>query len=157
MESRPFNKRASFLPFIDDLSYNCEIVHVKSDLDYREKIMLEELTKTFKDSERVKCFLSAKDPIQVQQFNRYFSQFAGNKLQKKIAIEVNEGRCIEIAGIGNVSRVKLDFLTKSDFGASDFRAIFDYVRVLFLEDVFPMDVTVKNQTARFIMLVSLSD
>ena len=116
-------------------------------------MVIKELNMSMKTTDRVQCFLSPKTDVNKMLFEKYYSEFTGNKKQKTIGLEVNEGRCIKIPAVGKVSRMSLDFVINSSLGAADFRAIFRHVRVLFLENVVQIDASIRNDTARFVMMV----
>lgn len=116
--------------------------------------MLEELNKRHQEGDWVRCFFTPVTPDTQRTFDNYFAECTGNKPQKTLEIEVNEGRSIKLPGVGNVCRIDFRHLMDQSWAANEFRAIFDHVRILFLENVTPIDVTVRNQSARFIMLVT---
>ena len=116
-------------------------------------MFLQEINRSTKAEDRVSCFLFPNDKNNQEIFNKYINEFTGGKKQKTLNLEVNEGRCIKIPGLGKTSRIDLDFLITNNFGAADFRALFDNIRVLFLEVHRQIDVSSRNECARFIMMV----
>lgn len=145
------------MPFISELEKNCDIIQIKSDVDYRQKMILHEYSTTFHEKNVVKCFLYPKSKENIDKFEHYLNKFACGKPEKNLTLEVNTGRCIKFPCRGSVSKISFDHIMKSEFGSSDFRAIFRNVSILFLENMTPVDLSFKNESARFIMFVSLED
>ena len=115
--------------------------------------MLEELNKNNQEGDWVRCFFTPVTPTTQRQFDNYYAECTGDKPQKVVEIEVNEGRTVKIPGVGNVCKVDFKSLMERDFASNDFRAIFDHIRFLFLENVSPIDVSQRNSSAKFIMMV----
>lgn len=115
--------------------------------------MIEEFNRTRQDSDWIRCFFAPVTPETSRIYETYYSDISGNKPQKTLEIEVNQGRSVKLPGVGSVSRVDFETLMNNDWGPNEFRAVFDHVRFLFLENVRPIDVTSRNECARFIMMV----
>lgn len=147
-------QRETFLPFIGDLAVHCDVFHIQSELDYREKMMIDEFNRTRSESDWIRCFFTPVTPETSRIFEGYYSEISGNKPQKTLELEVNQGRCIKLPGVGNISRIDFEILMENQWGPNEFRAVFDHVRFLFLENVRPIDVTSRNECARFTMMAS---
>jgi predicted ATPase len=142
---------------VGELSVHSDLFNIKSELDYREKLMLEELNSRHEEGDWVRCFFTPVTSDSQRTFENFYAECTGKKPQKILEIEVNEGRTIKIPGVGNVCRIDFRDLMDRSWASNEFRAIFDHIRILFLENVSPIDVSVRNQAARFIMLVHSTD
>ena len=134
--------RGLFLPFIDLLKANAEVISLDTDTDYR-------LTKT--DGSPV--WLSPLGPEADAAMARAWAEETRN--EAAVPTEVpRKGRKIPVpAASGKSARFKFADLCQQPLGAADYLAILERYSTIFVDHVPHLGPHMRNETKRFILLV----
>jgi cell division protein ZapE len=134
--------RGLFLPFIDLLKANAEIISLDTDTDYR-------LMKTDGSPVWISPLGPEADAAMAQAWNR---QTAGAAVAP--AEVPRKGRKIPVpAAAGKAARFSFTDLCQQPLGAADYLAILERYSTLFVDHVPHLGPHVRNETKRFILLV----
>lgn len=134
--------RGLFLPFIDLLKANAEIISLDTDTDYR-------LTKT--DGSPV--WLSPLGAEADAAMARAWIQETGNALAGPAEVP-RKGRRIHVpVASGKSARFTFADLCQQPLGAADYLAILDRYSTIFVDHVPHLGPHMRNETKRFILLV----
>ncbi|WP_104665536.1 cell division protein ZapE [Ensifer adhaerens] len=134
--------RGLFLPFIDLLKANAEVISLDTDTDYR-------LTKT--DGSPV--WLSPLGPEADAAMARAWAHETGNA-QAAPAEVPRKGRKIPVpAASGKSARFSFADLCQQPLGAADYLAILERYSTIFVDHVPHLGPHMRNETKRFILLV----
>lgn len=133
--------RALFLPFIDLLRDQMEVVKLSSDTDYRQSRL----------SGRPVWFTPLGAAARAQM-DVMFDQLAGGKGEAMI-LQV-KGRAVEIPQARNgVGRTAFHALCGAALGPADYLAVAAAFRVLFLDDIPTLSRSNFNEAKRFVTLI----
>lgn len=144
-------QRDAFLPFIDDLKINNEIFHIKTEIDYREELILRELNEKYSKDQKLENFYYPLNDLKKQEFLEIFYKYTGNKNALDSELEVIKGRNVKVKGVGRIGIFKFKYLFDSNLGASDYMAICKKFFVIFIEDFNIVDITDRNLARRVIL------
>ncbi|WP_429814963.1 cell division protein ZapE [Ensifer sp. B1-9] len=134
--------RGLFLPFIDLLKANAEVISLDTDTDYR-------LTKT--DGSPV--WLSPLGPEADAAMARAWIQETGNALASPAEVP-RKGRKIHVpVASGKSARFTFADLCQQPLGAADYLAILERYSTIFVDHVPHLGPHMRNETKRFILLV----
>lgn len=152
--SRCVKKRESFLPFISELKKHNTVFKLNSEVDYREKLMLQEFNERFKTEDYLDTYFAPFGEETKHEFNMMFHKYTGNKPAVESELEVIKGRSIKVYGTSKIGRFDFKQLIDTHYGASDFIAICNKYHVIFLDNIPRIDMTNRNLARRFILFVS---
>lgn len=134
--------RSLFLPFIEILKDNCEVYELDARTDYR----LEKLS----DAPVYIAPLGKKAEIAFE--NQWLGMTAG--LEVKSGEVERKGRTIKVPLCANgIARFTYEDLCDAPLGAADYLAIGEKFHTFFVQSVPIMNVSVRNQAKRFILLI----
>jgi len=134
--------RSLFLPFIDLLKANAEVISLDTDTDYR-------LTKT--DGSPV--WVSPLDAEADAAMARAWIQETGNALAGPAEVP-RKGRKIHVpVASGKSARFTFADLCQQPLGAADYLAILERYTTIFVDHVPHLGPHMRNETKRFILLV----
>lgn len=136
-------QRELFLPFIDLIRENMEVVHLDSETDYR--------TTVEQDQDYYFWPLNAETEA---KFDRLFAQMTGGQTPqlKKLIVK---GRNLLMACANGVARCSFDDLCERPHGAEDYLTIAASFDTLFLEGVPKMGQEKRNEVKRLMSLVDV--
>ncbi|WP_377297372.1 cell division protein ZapE [Rhizobium sp. SGZ-381] len=134
--------RSLFLPFIDLLKQNVDVVTLDSPTDYR----MEKLAS-------LPVYLSPLDARNKAAMEAAWRQVTGGAKAEPAEV-ARPGRSIRIpCAHGRAARFSFADLCDAPLGAADYLAITEHYDVIFVEDVPLLGPEKRNQTKRFINLV----
>lgn len=136
-------QRQIFLEFVENiLLKNCEILHLNSPTDYRQKFC-QNLTQRY--------FISNKKNR--EEVQKIIENLIGGKLLKASKIKV-WGREIKIKKtFKNIAVIKFDELCKANFAAADCRAICQKFELIFLLKVPQLKKEDVDEARRFVLFI----
>lgn len=136
--------RALFLPFIDLIARNMDIVQLDARTDYR----LEKLNGR-------PVYYSPNGEAQRGALDTLFAELAGGAAIRPRDVEVG-GRSLHIARTaGGVARASFDELCNRPLGALDYLALARRFHALVLDDIPALTFARRNETKRFITLIDI--
>ncbi|GBG31106.1 AFG1-like ATPase [Hondaea fermentalgiana] len=171
-------QRDLFVPFIEDVEKNWEVVNVQSETDYR-MVTLEALDKkkkkkkqqqreqekdggeagkSKKDDEEddTKVYFTTSGGVGgAAQFERLFDSYTkGNVLQNSsLSVQGRKIKIPEAARNEDVARFSFDDLCGKPMGAADYYAIASTFHTIFVDQVPVMRLNMINQIRRFITMI----
>ena len=151
--SRYTQQRESFVPFIESLPLHCDVYEVKSSVDYREQMVLNELLVNSSSDNAMRCFGLKTDPTFVKNFNKYYADYADNDTIQTQMVKNDFLREFPIPGSKLAARFPFRFFLESNLGQSEIRAMAKKFHAVFIEDLPKLDIQQRNETMRFIILV----
>lgn len=135
-------QRDLFLPFIDLLKKQMEIVHLDHDQDYRQ----------LADPDQDVFMFYPLDSQTADKVEALFKSLSQDKEVKTDKIKV-KGRNIEIKAAGKIACSSFADLCEKPLAAEDYIAIAARYDTLVLENIPRLDDTKRNETKRFILLI----
>ena len=133
--------RALFLPFIDRLRAQMEVVHLESPTDYRQH-RLEGAQVYFHPAGRAKDAIAA-----------IWTDLTGGATGGPLVLPVN-GRTVDVPRYANgIGRASFWELCARPLGPADYLAVAQAVRVLILEDIPQLSSGNYNEAKRFVILI----
>jgi len=135
-------QRQRFLPAIELLNKNTQVVHMDGNTDYRLRLL-----------QQAGTYLTPDDAAAHQKLQHYFDETASSKIAKGSNLEIN-GRDI-IAHLNAKGIAWFDFAELCDGPRSqnDYIEIARWYPIVILSGVPRLDETLENQARRFIALV----
>lgn len=142
-------QRDRFLPFIDLLQKQCEIVSlIESDMDYR---MIQGKQKPVHQ----KVYYAGQD--ERKEFNELFFHFTGGKSLRSISLEIEGGsRKVNIPQASlrkGICRFTFEDLCQKALGAADYLLIGQHFHTVFVERIPKLGLSQINWVRRFITFV----
>jgi len=133
--------RQLFLPFVDLLARNAEIVALDSETDYRQEKIA-----------RIPVYLTPDDEAATRAMDEAWAAISqGRENSQEIALK---GRTITVRrASGRAARFSFSELCDAPLGARDFLALAERYDTIFVEHVPILDQTRRNATKRFILLI----
>lgn len=133
--------RQLFLPFVDLLARNAEIVALDSETDYRQEKIA-----------RIPVYLTPDDEAATRAMDEAWAAISqGRENSQEIALK---GRTITVRrASGRAARFSFSELCDAPLGARDFLALAERYDTIFVEHVPVLDQTRRNATKRFILLI----
>ncbi|MDQ1196909.1 cell division protein ZapE [Agrobacterium sp. SORGH_AS 787] len=134
--------RGLFLPFIDLLKENVEVVSLDSPIDYRmEKV------------KSLPVYVTPLDGAADQAMDMAWHHLTAGQSVGPVEIEM-KGRSILVPrAAGRVARFTFRDLCEKPLGASDFLAIADRFDTVFIDHIPMLSADRRNETKRFIILI----
>lgn len=134
--------RALFLPFIDILKDNCEVYELDARTDYR----------LGKLSDVPVYIAPLGEKAELTFESQWQSMTAG--LEIKSGVVERKGRKIIVPACANgVARFTFEDLCDAPLAAADYLAIAEKYHTFFVQNVPIMNVSIRNQAKRFILLI----
>lgn len=134
--------RGLFLPFIDLLKQNVEVVSLDSPIDYRmEKV------------KSLPVYVTPLDGAADQAMDMAWHHLTAGQVVAPVEIEM-KGRVVLVPrAAGRVARFTFRDLCEKPLGASDFLAIADRFDTVFIDHIPLLSADRRNETKRFIILI----
>lgn len=134
--------RGLFLPFIDLLKQNVEVVSLDSPIDYRmEKV------------KSLPVYVTPLDGSADQAMDMAWHHLTAGQVVAPVEIEM-KGRVVLVPrAAGRVARFTFRDLCEKPLGASDFLAIADRFDTVFIDHIPLLSADRRNETKRFIILI----
>lgn len=142
---------ADFIPFLDLIHDRCKLVHVESDLDYRSKM-------SDADRDAPTCYFQPHD---IDGLHSAWQRITGTHWDDVEAktLSVAYGRRLHVEKArsdGSAVQMSTAQLIEAAVGASDYRALAKFTRVIFVTDVMPVfNNDTRNFARRFITLIDV--
>lgn len=141
-----------FLPFLDLLHDRCELIHVESDVDYRVKMSSEQ-----QGTNRA-CYFAPEDNAGIHKAWRDITNSDWDDVAPR-ELPVSYGRRLAVKRArsdGSAVQMSSAELIEAAVGASDYRALAQFTRNIFLTDVLPVFANdTRNYARRFITLIDI--
>jgi cell division protein ZapE len=135
-------QRARFLPAIQLLKENTQVVHVDSDTDYRLRLL-----------ERATTWFDAHDPKTATALVELFESMAGEPGAVDATLTLNHRRLHAKRHAGDVIWFTFKELCDGPRGQADYIEIARCYHTVFVSDVPVLGVEAENQARRFITMV----
>ncbi len=134
--------RGLFLPFIDLLKQNVDVVSLDSPIDYRmEKV------------KSLPVYVTPLDGAADQAMDMAWHHLTAGQVVAPVEIEM-KGRVVLVPrAAGRVARFTFRDLCEKPLGASDFLAIADRFDTVFIDHIPLLSADRRNETKRFIILI----
>ncbi|MGP4693601.1 MULTISPECIES: cell division protein ZapE [Rhizobium/Agrobacterium group] len=134
--------RGLFLPFIDLLKQNVEVVSLDSPIDYRmEKV------------KSLPVYVTPLDGAADQAMDMAWHHLTGGQVVAPVEIEMKGRSVLVPRAAGRVARFTFRDLCEKPLGASDFLAIADRFDTVFIDHIPLLSADRRNETKRFIILI----
>lgn len=141
-----------FLPFLDLLHERCELINVESDVDYRAKMSLEQQDST------PSCYFAPDDEAGIREAWRDATNSDWDDVAPR-ELPVSYGRRLRVERArpdGSAVQMSSVDLIEAAVGASDYRALAQFTRNIFLTDILPVFANdTRNYARRFITLIDV--
>ena len=135
-------QRDLFLPFLEMLNKNLDVVEIRSDKDYRLNRAYEEGT-----------WFMPLTPESQDKMRHVFNELIAGKEKQDRHIQV-KGRDIHVKdSAGRVAWFDFAELCEQPRGASDYLTLCDHFDILLLANVPELNDKMRNETRRFIILI----
>jgi len=135
-------QRKKFLPFIDLISRNLDIIELGAERDYRLERML-----------GMRVFHQPLEPEAREDLDSYFRELTKGYIPASEKIMV-KGRSIEITcAAAGVGRISFDRLCGTALGPADYLEISRRYHTLILDEIPRMGESLKNEAQRFVILI----
>ncbi|WP_375751398.1 cell division protein ZapE [Vibrio sp. HN007] len=135
-------QRARFLPAIDLIEQNCQVVNVDSGIDYRLRTL-----------EQAEIFHSPLDVQATENLNRYYGQLTTECHALVTNIEINHRDIPIVKACDGVLYATFAQLCQSARSQNDYIEISRIYHTVLLADVMQMSATLDDAARRFIALV----
>ena len=134
--------RGLFLPFIDLLKQNVEVVSLDSPIDYRmEKV------------KSLPVYVTPLDGAADQAMDMAWHHLTAGQVVAPVEIEMKGRSVLVPRAAGRVARFTFRDLCEKPVGASDFLAIADRFDTVFIDHIPLLSADRRNETKRFIILI----
>lgn len=134
--------RGLFLPFIDLLKQNVEVVSLDSPIDYRmEKV------------KSLPVYVTPLDGAADQAMDMAWHHLTAGQVVAPVEIEMKGRTVLVPRAAGRVARFTFRDLCEKPLGASDFLAIADRFDTVFIDHIPLLSADRRNETKRFIILI----
>ncbi|MGV1916470.1 cell division protein ZapE [Rhizobium sp. 22-785-1] len=134
--------RGLFLPFIDLLQQNVEVVSLDSPIDYRmEKV------------KSLPVYVTPLDGAADQAMDMAWHHLTVGQAVAPVEIEMKGRSVLVPRAAGRVARFTFRDLCEKPLGASDFLAIADRFDTVFIDHIPMLSADRRNETKRFIILI----
>ena len=134
--------RGLFLPFIDLLKQNVEVVSLDSPIDYRmEKV------------KSLPVYVTPLDGAADQAMDIAWHHLTAGQVVAPVEIEMKGRSVLVPRAAGRVARFTFRDLCEKPLGASDFLAIADRFDTVFIDHIPLLNADRRNETKRFIILI----
>lgn len=134
--------RGLFLPFIDLLKQNVEVVSLDSPIDYRmEKV------------KSLPVYVTPLDGAADQAMDMAWHHLTAGQVVAPVEIEMKGRSVLVPRAAGRVARFTFRDLCEKPLGASDFLAIADRFDTVFIDHIPLLSADRRNETKRFIILI----
>ena len=134
--------RGLFLPFIKILKDHVKVLHLAADTDYR----MEKLN-------RLPVYLTPLGPETERMMDQAWETVVNGREVRTETVTVM-GRGIPVPrAAGDAARFSFAELCEAPLGASDYQALVERYKTLFIDDIPVMDLPQRNAAKRFILLV----
>lgn len=134
--------RGLFLPFIDLLQQNVEVVSLDSPIDYRmEKV------------KSLPVYVTPLDGAADQAMDMAWHHLTAGQAVAPVEIEMKGRSVLVPRAAGRVARFTFRDLCEKPLGASDFLAIADRFDTVFIDHIPILSADRRNETKRFIILI----
>ncbi len=134
--------RGLFLPFIDLLKQNVEVVSLDSPIDYRmEKV------------KSLPVYVTPLDGAADQAMDMAWHHLTAGQVVAPVEIEMKGRTVLVPRAAGRVARFTFRDLCEKPLGASDFLAIADRFDTVFIDHIPLLSADRCNETKRFIILI----
>ncbi len=134
--------RGLFLPFIDLLQQNVEVVSLDSPIDYRmEKV------------KSLPVYVTPLDGAADQAMDMAWHHLTAGQAVAPVEIEMKGRSVLVPRAAGRVARFTFRDLCEKPLGASDFLAIADRFDTVFIDHIPMLRADRRNETKRFIILI----
>ncbi|WP_296081310.1 cell division protein ZapE [uncultured Agrobacterium sp.] len=134
--------RGLFLPFIDLLQQNVEVVSLDSPIDYRmEKV------------KSLPVYVTPLDGAADQAMDMAWHHLTAGQAVAPVEIEMKGRSVLVPRAAGRVARFTFRDLCEKPLGASDFLAIADRFDTVFIDHIPMLSADRRNETKRFIILI----
>eukprot|EP00515_Schizochytrium_aggregatum_P008763 CAMPEP_0202078582 /NCGR_PEP_ID=MMETSP0964-20121228/6018_1 /ASSEMBLY_ACC=CAM_ASM_000500 /TAXON_ID=4773 /ORGANISM="Schizochytrium aggregatum, Strain ATCC28209" /LENGTH=454 /DNA_ID=CAMNT_0048645895 /DNA_START=6 /DNA_END=1370 /DNA_ORIENTATION=+ len=147
-------QRDLFLPFIDDIKEQFDVVNLQSDVDYRMMSMTKSAQAT--NPEDSVYFVSGSTGVgQAAKYERLWDQLSKKAVVRNSTLRV-QGRTIAVpqaARNDDVARFSFDDLCGRPRGAADYYAIASTFHTVFVDDVPQLQLSSLNPMRRFITMI----
>lgn len=136
-------QRDLFLPFIDLLQAQCQVIHLSSGVDYRK--IGKRLTNTY---------FYPLGEASVKSMEEAWQTVTQDMKVTPITIPVGFERKMDVKEhVGGVARFHFDDLCRRNVGASDYMAVADHFHTVFVTDIPTFTLKDLNIIRRFILLI----
>ncbi|MGN8154439.1 cell division protein ZapE [Agrobacterium sp. 22094] len=134
--------RGLFLPFIDLLKQNVDVVSLDSPIDYRmEKV------------KSLPVYVTPLDGAADQAMDMAWHHLTAGQVVAPVEIEMKGRSVLVPRAAGRVARFTFRDLCEKPLGASDFLAIADRFDTVFIDHIPLLSADRRNETKRFIILI----
>ena len=134
--------RGLFLPFIDLLKQNVEVVSLDSPIDYRmEKV------------KSLPVYVTPLDGAADQAMDMAWHHLTAGQVVAPVEIEMKGRSVLVPRAAGRVARFTFRDLCEKPLGASDFLAIANRFDTVFIDHIPLLSADRRNETKRFIILI----
>ncbi|MEJ8310867.1 cell division protein ZapE [Agrobacterium larrymoorei] len=134
--------RGLFLPFIDLLKQNVDVVSLDSPIDYRmEKV------------KSLPVYVTPLDGAADQAMDMAWHHLTAGQVVAPVEIEMKGRSVLVPRAAGRVARFTFRDLCEKPLGASDFLAIADRFDTVFIDHIPLLNADRRNETKRFIILI----
>ena len=134
--------RGLFLPFIDLLKQNVDVVSLDSPIDYRmEKV------------KSLPVYVTPLDAAADQAMDMAWHHLTAGQIVAPVEIEMKGRSVLVPRAAGRVARFTFRDLCEKPLGASDFLAIADRFDTVFIDHIPLLSADRRNETKRFIILI----
>lgn len=135
-------QRARFLPAIELIETNCEVLNVDSGIDYRLRTL-----------EQAEIYHSPLDEQADKNLRHYYEQLVGDNKRVVDSIEINHRQIDVIQASDGVLHASFEQLCQSARSQNDYIEISRIYHTVLLADVKQMGSTIDDAARRFIALV----
>lgn len=135
-------QRARFMPAIELIKNNCEILNVDSGIDYRLRTL-----------EQAEIYHYPLDKQATDNLFRYYQQLVGDNKKKLKEIEVNHRHVEVIEASDGVLHASFQQLCQTARSQNDYIELSRVFHTVLLSDVPTMSSTIEDAARRFIALV----
>lgn len=137
-------QRQSFLPFLDLLDQNCDILSLASPHDYRRKFLVSS-----------SLWFSPRTQRNTEKFQDLFLQTTKGVNAVPRCFETS-GRKLHIPKVaGNIAYTDFGNLCMQPRGGEDYAFLAKRFYILFIEGIPPLDETLRNEAKRFMILIDV--
>ena len=137
-------QRGDFLPFINHLNKNYNIISLDSDKDYR-RLMLNQS----------KTYFTPINQETEDEFNKLFERLIDNSSLMIKTIKTKSRKIDFTKCSANVAFCSFDFICNTNLGNEDYKNIAEEFSLIFIEKVPLMNKDLADQCRRFISLIDM--
>ena len=135
-------QRQRFLPAIDLLNQNTEVVHLEGGVDYRLRLL-----------ERAGTYLCPDDEDALQRLSFFFAESATSEIRGKTTIDINAREIPARKCAKSIIWFRFEDICDGPRSQSDYIEIARWYPTVIISGVPQFDATLENQARRFIALV----